>query len=196
MGYTLHCLSAKIVLRFELHETSKGKREVGPLLWATGERDVGWHLVILYALCCKLLWAVSSFCLSRPKVTLPGTWWPFRDKKPAVHSQDSRLPLVTREDRGQRLLWGVKHMWSSMASSSSVPGTVLSLKRSQSSFQRLTLGSLRVRGVGLITSVFPSNTLVWVGCFEQETEKVLMSRNFFIFSILVFFLKAWPARES
>ena len=65
--------------------------------------------------------------------------------------------------------------------SSSVPGTVLSLKRSQSSFQRLTLGSLRVRGVGLITSVFPSNTLVWVGCFEQETEKVLMSRNFLSF---------------
>lgn len=55
MGYTLHCLSAKIVLTFELHETSKGKREVGPLLWAAGERDVGWHLVILYALCCKLL---------------------------------------------------------------------------------------------------------------------------------------------
>lgn len=29
MGYTLYCLSAKIVLTFELHETSKGRREVG-----------------------------------------------------------------------------------------------------------------------------------------------------------------------
>lgn len=45
-------------------------------------------------------------------------------------------------------------------------------------------GSLRileVRGVGLITSLFPSNTLVLVGCFEQETEEVLMSRNFLSF---------------
>lgn len=29
MGYTLYCLSAKIVLTFELHETSKERREVG-----------------------------------------------------------------------------------------------------------------------------------------------------------------------
>lgn len=39
MGYTLYCFSAKMVLKFELHESSKGKREVGayhgPLLKGT-----------------------------------------------------------------------------------------------------------------------------------------------------------------